>query len=385
MRITRVLLALSAAFAMPMPAQEAPLLAITRDLRIDPATADLAGSGTMLVSRSGEILVTQPDDATIRVFSPTGVQSRFGHKGEGPGEFRDLRMAGWLLDSIWVVDPALRRVSLFGPDHKFVRSFPYPSKVIAKAPIEGDAPEVTATFPSFIRPDGTLRVVIWLAPKSPRTGWATGADSAGVAVVRLRPDGVLMNRITFPPKANCEVLFSVGKVPVSRPIPFCAAPVVTMDDGTPTFVTITTDPSPAMSYRVTVIDDNGVVQYARTYPYTPVPLPRARFDSVDAAWKQKLKRFPGVAEAWPKVTAPKWYPAVRGLMVGRDSTLWIEVQRAVPGHAWLVLDAKGRSVGQVKVSENVDLKVADLHNIWGLETDADGLQGIVRYRITRSR
>ena len=140
-----------------------------------------------------------------------------------------------------------------------------------------------------------------------------------------------------------------------------------------------------MSYHVTVIDDHGVVQYARTYPFRPVPLPRARFDSADAAIKEKYKRFPGVAEAWPKVEAPKWYPAVRGLIVGRDNTLWIEIQGAVPGHSWLVLNAKGSPVGQVKVPENVDLKVADRHNIWGLETDADGLEGIVRYRITLPR
>lgn len=38
-------------------------------------------------------------------------------------------------------------------------------------------------------------------------------------------------------------------------------------------------------------------------------------------------------------------------------------------------------VGRVAVPDNVRIVVANATHIWGIETDADGVQSVVRYRV----
>jgi hypothetical protein len=77
------------------------------------------------------------------------------------------------------------------------------------------------------------------------------------------------------------------------------------------------------------------------------------------------------------------YPPIRRIITGRDGTLWLEERVARPGHAWRILDQKGNAVGAVMLPDDVSLQAADMRAIWGYESDADGLQGIIRYRLDR--
>ncbi|MBK6496513.1 MAG: hypothetical protein IPG05_15660, partial [Gemmatimonadetes bacterium] len=52
-------------------------------------------------------------------------------------------------------------------------------------------------------------------------------------------------------------------------------------------------------------------------------------------------------------------------------------------HRWLVLDPKGVTVGVVTVPSEITLRAAELGTVWGTITDADDLQGVVRYRVGR--
>ncbi len=79
----------------------------------------------VLMDPSGRIFVSDLDASHVAVFDSLGRRlGTLGRSGEGPGEFR----SPWTLaqgrgDSIFVVDLALARVSVFAGDLSFVRSF----------------------------------------------------------------------------------------------------------------------------------------------------------------------------------------------------------------------------------------------------------------------
>ncbi|MBT8462676.1 MAG: hypothetical protein KJO44_09175 [Gemmatimonadetes bacterium] len=80
----------------------------------------------------GRYYVGDEQAHTIRVFSRDGefLQSA-GREGDGPGELRwFLTVKPYRGDSLWVYDYSHRRVSIFGPDFEFARSFPNPLSVL---------------------------------------------------------------------------------------------------------------------------------------------------------------------------------------------------------------------------------------------------------------
>lgn len=74
----------------------------------------------------------------VAVFSADGKFERMlGRAGAGPGEYRSPTNCGVFAgDSIWVYDTSLRRLSIFGPDLRFVRSIPFEDhRWLAFAPV----------------------------------------------------------------------------------------------------------------------------------------------------------------------------------------------------------------------------------------------------------
>src|SRR5687768_11191538 len=83
-------------------AQSTPALRLVQDVRIDAANHDLSPIGWLLASNEGTIAISQPQDHTIRFFARTGAAlGQFGRKGQGPGEFIDMTLAGWMGDTLW--------------------------------------------------------------------------------------------------------------------------------------------------------------------------------------------------------------------------------------------------------------------------------------------
>jgi len=70
----------------------------------------------------GRIVVADNGNHQIRIFGPDGDFLRSaGREGEGPGEFQQIRIMGVLgADTLVVLDPFQRRISLFHPERGFV-------------------------------------------------------------------------------------------------------------------------------------------------------------------------------------------------------------------------------------------------------------------------
>jgi hypothetical protein len=124
---------------------------------------------------TGRIYVADDLNWSVSVFDRSGrLVRRLGRRGRGPGEFeRPWHLAVDRSDSLFVWDGALGRISVFGPDFRFARSFAAPGRW---------------TVSGFgVRADGTLLV------------GAFAAGSAGSVHVLARDGRVLRS---FGPRAD---------------------------------------------------------------------------------------------------------------------------------------------------------------------------------------
>jgi hypothetical protein len=83
------------------------------------------------------------------------------------------------------------------------------------------------------------------------------------------------------------------------------------------------------------------------------------------------------------VKLPDVYPPLARLLIGRDTTVWLEHYSVDGVRRWTVLDASGNPVGILEVPRGMRLQVASLATLWATDADDDGLQSILRLRITR--
>jgi hypothetical protein len=359
-------------------------LTISRDLTIDAATADLSRVGMMLVSASGDMLLTQAEDGVIRVFNASGESlPSIGGTGSGPGEFQRLTRVGWRGDSLWTLDPALARVSVFGPDYKFVRSMPHPMALVSA---EGEPAQEGNFFVQALMPDGSLRVILTLRDGFARPAWAADVDSGAHLLMSVNPAGQIIKRLAMIPRDNCNVIYSIGSKGIGNAtIPFCARPVSTEWEGGSAIVLVNDVLANADSgtYRVLRVDENGATQFDRRLSYVTSPVTQAEVDSNRAMLEKALASSPPeLLSARPNLEPASTHPPIRRIVLGEDGTTWLEEYSAQPERPWIMLDKSGNHAGRVILPINVRLMAANLQHIWAIETDADDVPGIVRYRIS---
>jgi hypothetical protein len=134
------------------------------------------------------------------------------------------------------------------------------------------------------------------------------------------------------------------------------------------------------AYRVAVLRVNGDTVFNRTYQYQPIPIPNAAMDS---AVRTRSRIGPEAAAVLAKVKLPGAYPPLERVLLGRDETTWLEIYPLGEQRTYHELDARGNPAGVITLPRNVRVMVASRDTIWATETDEDGLQHIVRYRVAR--
>ena len=128
--------------------------------------------------RHGRFFVNDQDDGPIKVFASDGrFSTLLGGTGDGPGESRRAATAAiGLGDSVFVTDRSLMRGSVYGPDLKFVRSFPLPflqsgvhSQVVdGLLVVNAQASEATGTGFPLLALDARGRLAKRIGPEQPR-------------------------------------------------------------------------------------------------------------------------------------------------------------------------------------------------------------------------
>ena len=90
-------------------------------------TIDLRGSVSVVGRLGGPYYVASSASPTVYVFGGDGrLTRRIGRRGQGPGEFQVIRSLALTRGDSLVVFDVLRRVTVFSPQHAFVRTFSIP-------------------------------------------------------------------------------------------------------------------------------------------------------------------------------------------------------------------------------------------------------------------
>ena len=362
----------------PLPAQSrvATLLA-KRELFISPDTADLSRVGNFSVGPHGQIAIGQPEDGTVLVYSASGAKRVLGRTGAGPGEFRLPGPVQWVGDTLVVPDRVLGRVTEFSDQGVLLGSRRLPVAFpLARAPDGSAVRLIDAFLQRMFRGGAFLALSQW---RNSTSSGDQGGNRRGV--VKLDANGNLQRIVV---KESDDDPCEFGKGGRSIPIPFCEPETRAFaDDGTwVVYAFAVGEKIGNVRARVTAIDSAGGTVFTRELPVPARALTRAFADSV-LAFRMSRTSHPENVLLYRTMKLREYFPPLLGLVVGRDRSVWLELDSAGGGHLWWVLDDTGRHVGTLQLPKSAILQVADRDQIWTLEEDESGVQGVGRYRVAR--
>ncbi len=375
--------------AARLPAQHAPLvMQATRDQSISGSATHLTRIGSWMgVSRNGTIVLLEPSDHAVLFFSAGGkALGAVGNEGEGLGGFAALSMAGWIGDTVWVNDPILHRATLISLKPAAIRTVSMSTDLTLSS---GDAGPFAAAggvllpFPWGMYADGTTLLFSIMGPDAPMPAdWHRPADASGV-LVHVAASGVLKNVVAWiPGSGGCSV--TITKT-ANFGLPFCAPPMQTPSaDGRWVGVgRAATRGLDSGMIMVTSVGERGDTVFSRKYPYAGIAVPQHDVDSAIqfrvASVRTRIPEAVPILQAYHATV----YPPLVSVLVGQDSSIWIEQNATVAGRPWLVLDAKGNPLGTVTVPSDLRIKVASRTTIWGMEGDPSRGFDIVRSKLKR--
>ena len=340
----------------------------------------LAGVQQVAIGRDQAVYI---GDATgvVRLFEADGRLTRsFGRSGQRSGEFVQLSSIGWLGDTLWVIDDALRRVTFFEPTGRLLTS--------ARLTVPGTTGESSPAVPFALLANGSAAAIM---RPNPTSSVRLGRPRA--AIVRASRRGMPID--TFATVDVDETAIQ-GRDRIARPLPqpFSDAALVA---ATPDGMGIIVVERPAATapgiahYHVRRYAADGTVAFSTDHPYTAVPLPRPTVDSVLTELVARQARgFAGPRAADTVVRAalntPSFVPPVASVLVGRDGSIWL-AHRALDARPALsptydVLDSTGRRVATLALPRPGRIVAADLTTVWVAEAGERDAITVVRYPVT---
>jgi hypothetical protein len=337
--------------------------------------------------QSGSIVMTNGGTAELRAFDKDGkLLFSSGGRGEGPGEYQEIRTVDVIRgDTLVVWDVGLRRITVLRPDGEVASTI---SVSLAGEDVELVG-EITAAVPSGIAVlADTLFVVTPAPPVSLLTGLrATGGGRAGVDPAKVQVDGVY--RLDVP-------LFLLDRsgsvVRRSEAVPGDAW---FLRNGQANYLQL----GPRLSVGAgddVMIAGNGenLTSPFSTGPSTWLPTGLVRRPITERMWNDRLEailasftRSPSTRSYFQAMPAPDSLPVFGGLLVGAEGRVWVqeyltpeEVQNG-GSQVWHTIDRVGRSVRRVELP--AELAVMDFAEgrVVGVHRDSLGVERILVYAL----
>lgn len=354
---------------------------------VDDPDLGFTSIGDITVDHEGRLYVAETTDDQIRVYDGAGqLLRRIGREGEGPGEFRRVRFIGVVGDTLWVSDASLRRMTLFDPEGRVLRTIPTP--MVEVEPIPGVRPGVQA---SRLLPDGRL-LGVWQG-----TYMEDGASTDSFAIPRLVFDqeGGVVDTLGF---RIGETVLPAREVTIAGRQIFIPdlsdASRRAEGDSWQFMIDAPIAPSSTEGYftvtRTTFADDTV---YHRQLRYEPMPFPRdyarayARMyvatylptESIDPAILER-----GIQDA---LELPPFRPPVWNHYLADDGGIWLQLEERLNDAAtdWAVIDPEGMPVGRVTVPGNVTVRWNVGSEVWSVVRDEFDVQWLVKYALVPTR
>ncbi len=333
---------------------------------------------SQVVSTGDAVFVRQTEQQEIRVFGLTGRFRRtIGRAGGGPGEFKGLWAFGIYADTLWTLDFALRRVSLFATSGKLLKTITFESIT----PTLGTRGNTFATYPMDRQRDGILLGF----------GGTTGlAMAAGLVksfpLLRMSPAGLTTDTLGWVPIAHDNMILRSSHGEAYHTQPFSDAPLTVYAAAMRRIYLVDrrAAESSRASYSVAAIKADGGTVWTRRVEYDPVLMDRHVADSVRNRMYRIFRSQYPQSMIDDSLYIPKYQPPVSDGIVGDDGTIWLRRENWTPAARYDVLDASGTLIAHVETNRSVHLRWVSGTTAWGSELDDNDVPTLVRYRIVKT-
>ena len=359
---------------------------LTEELRITSTdgTGPLSTIGNATVRPDAkELFVTQPLEYSILVFdTDTGEFLRSIDTGSSAaGIVTDPGAVGWIADTLYVIDPRLKRVSLFTPAGEQIDATRVDTPIHPEAPLASRPIGVTATGKVISEvPFPAPALSVGMATPSP---WAL-LDRDGSVITEL---GVRDLR-----ESTVVLATSQGRIVFEQPLTQ-RNHLALHPDGTS--IAIVNQPAGSDapgSYEVIRLEPDGTRIFARRFSYTPRRVSGVLARRVLEEHLQELRDRTTdgriLATLQQNITIPTVHPPVSDVTLGRDDTVWLRAPVEQSSNSdWLVLGPSGDPVARVNGPANLRLLFVDETTVWGAISEEAGPPSLIRFRIepVRSR
>lgn len=326
--------------------------------------------------QDGRVVVLNAGTQEIRIFDKTGTPVRtIGRNGEGPGEFRYLSLGGVLPgDTLVVMDPALRRMSIVHPEAGVVRGASMDPGVAANATAWGVFDNRTVLFGR-----GGVTAESEGVYRQPETYRVSDLDGKLAGVLGEKP-GVEANHIPMESYTTGEPVIITRQLYFARK----GVPVASGDR----FYFGSQD-----RFEIEVMDPQGTILKLIRVPADPVPITREIWDfyvehrietvARDADHERRMRRS---MEESSQVLPPA-FPAHGALEVDAMDHLWVEEYR-IPGddtHVWSVFDREGVRLARVTLPVPMEVLEIGGDYVMGLVKDELDVEYVQLFLLRRGR
>jgi hypothetical protein len=339
------------------------------------------------VGRGLVVVADAMDGELTTVNFATGERNALGRQGAGPGEYRApgalFRVRG---DTIWAMDPAQQRITVFLPDLK--AGVPFHLQMF-------DTQTRTALMAPF-SVDNSGRMYSSTMPVGGNDGGMQIPDS--VDVVRFDPRGTgprtTLSKVRFPTSGKPEMKVEGQTIKYSMAFPglVTADSWAVFPDGRVAIVH-------GATYTVEFIGADGKRTTSRPIAYERIPVTKADQEAEMTEAKRMLaEQMKAVRRTMPpgftldiNMTAPaSWpssYPAIAPMAVhaGPDGLLW--VRRSTPARLdreqWDVVDPSGAVVARWRLAPRTKLIGVGAGVVYTVRLDEDDLQYLQRVPVSR--
>ncbi|MGQ0767022.1 MAG: 6-bladed beta-propeller [Gemmatimonadota bacterium] len=325
----------------------------------------------------GSVYVADARVQDIRAFDGSG-KYRFtvGRAGGGPGEFTRLQSVGLIGDTLWTTDTNLRRVTLFALDGSVLATVP--RDPVDRAGASGGGATVNVLG---VLPDG----MAWGEPG--RGPQALAGPELPRDILRMSRGGRVSDTLAVVSTRNTIVSFTDGTEIVFGMQRFSDAPLTIVAPSVRRLYVIdrsVTASTRNASFRVLAISTSGDTLWTRSYRYAARRLAKQAADSFVKSLERSF-RGAGATDAQVRNAAftPNYRAPVSSAFAAADGTLWLRREEDRPNVEYWVIAPDGTLAGSVTIARNITLSAASASSVWGVESDADDVQRVVRYRLTK--
>jgi hypothetical protein len=339
-------------------------LVATQDLRIDGERQQFDRINWLLIDHDDGIVV--PQGYRVRFFDSTGhATGEYGRKGSGPGEDLGIGGGSWRGDTLQIADPGNARILFIDPDRLH-------SHTERAGPLDTALTDISLALvskPNIRFGDGSWLSIVFGLRTGQSPTWASAvSDRHDVLYVYVGPHRKTIRVVAeYHPPSCYHVLPTACQV---FAVDFSA------DNGRMVVTNLVDQSKSVASYRVTDLSTRGDTIFSREYAVPAVPVTEEYANRILASMRSDNGRG-----GLPQFDVPATFPPVLRILAGRDSTTWLNVPVG-DSSEWHELDARGDVVGRLAFPHDVRLQVAQRDRLWATVADTNGVESIVRYRLS---